>query len=84
MHACAIEHRRAYLHKLQHHRSRLEKHVAGKDNAGPSASIGGTSTDFVSQNYLFNFKELHRNVSLIYGNQGFIWIVALRQCRADL
>ena len=50
MHACAIAHRRAYLHKLQRHRSRLEKQVAGKDNAGPS--IGGTSTDFVSQNYL--------------------------------
>ena len=50
MHACAIEHRRAYLHKLQRHRSRLEKQVACKDNAGPS--IGGTSTDFVSQNDL--------------------------------
>ena len=50
MHACAIDHRRAYLRKLQPHWSRLEKQVAGKDNAGPS--IGGTSTDFVSQNYL--------------------------------
>ena len=52
MHACAIEHRRAYLHQLQRHRSRLEMQVAGKDNAGPS--IGGTSitTDFGSQNYL--------------------------------
>ena len=48
MHACAIEHRRAYLHNRQRHRSRLEKQVAGKDNAGPST--GGTSTDFVSQN----------------------------------
>ena len=47
MHACAIEHRRAYLRKLQRHRSRLEMQVAGNDNAGPS--IGGTSTDFVSQ-----------------------------------
>ena len=50
MHACAIEPRRAYLHQLQRHRSRLEMKVAGKDNAGPS--IGRTSADFVSQNYL--------------------------------
>ena len=53
MHDCAIEHRMAYLHQLQRHRSRLEKQVAGKDNAGPS--IGGTSTDFVYQ-IIYDFK----------------------------
>ena len=47
---CYRTHKGVYLHKLQRHGSRLEKQVAGKDNAGPS--IEGTSTDFVSQNYL--------------------------------
>ncbi len=64
MHGCAIEHRRAYLHKLQRHRSRLEKQGAGKDNAGPS--IGGTSTDFVSQNYLRIQNSIFKSCAIIY------------------
>ena len=64
MHACAIEHRMAYLHKLQRHRSPLEKQVAGKDNAGPS--IGGTSTDFVSQNYLRIQNSILKSCAVIY------------------
>ena len=40
---------RINLHQLQRNQSRLEMQVAGKDNAGPS--VGGSSTDFVSQNY---------------------------------
>ena len=64
MHACAIEHRRTYSHKLQCHQSRLEKQVAGKDNAGPS--IGGTSTDFVSQNYLRIQNSILKSCAVIY------------------